>query len=267
MSSPATSHQPPPATPRLAAAVVLARTRPAGGIEVFMVRRHVRSEFVPDVYVFPGGSVKPADREAEATPGLCVPAGEGVTALRSGLRVAALRELFEEAGVLLAHRRDAPLLIEVEARGRFAAHRADLSAGRTTLGTVAAREGLRLATDALVHWAHWITPEALPKRFDTHFFLAPAPAAQVAVHDDLEVTASAWVSPEEALARHASGDFPMVFATVHQLRALTGLADVPAAIARFAGRAPETILPEARPSGDGGFLVKLPGDPGDPVRL
>lgn len=266
MSSPA-QPQPTPTTPRLAAAVVLARSRPGGGIEVFMVRRHVRSEFVPDVYVFPGGSVKPADREAEATPGLCVPAGEGVTALRSGLRVAALRELFEEAGVLLAYRRDAPLLIEVEARGRFATYRAELSAGRTTLGTVAAREGLRLATDALAHWAHWITPEVLPKRFDTHFFLAAAPEAQVAIHDDLEVTASAWLSPEEALTRHAQGEFPMVFATRHQLSALTGLPDVAAAIARFAGRAPETIMPEARPTGDGGFLVKLPGDPGDPVRL
>lgn len=266
MSSPS-SPSPSPVPARLAAAVVLARDRADGGVEVFMVRRHVHSEFAPDVYVFPGGSVQAGDREAEATSGLCVPAGEGMTALGSGLRVAALRELFEEAGVLLAHRRDAPLLIEVAAQGRFAGYRAELSAGRATLGSIAAREGLRLATDALLYWAHWITPEALPKRFDTHFFLAEAPSEQVAVHDALEVTDSAWVTPEEALARHARGEFPLVFATIHQLRDLVDLAGIAAAHARFAGRVPRPIMPEATRMADGGFLVKLPGDPSDPVRL
>jgi 8-oxo-dGTP pyrophosphatase MutT (NUDIX family) len=264
MSSPS-PHSPVP--PRLAAAVVLARDRADGGIEVFMVRRHVRSEFAPDVFVFPGGSVKPGDHEAEITPGLCAAAGEGATALGSGLRVAALRELFEEAGVLLAYRRNAPLLVEVEARGRFADYRADLSAGRATLGSIAAREGLRLATDTLLYWAHWITPEAFPIRFDTHFFLAGAPAGQVAAHDDLEVTDSAWVTPEQALARHARGDFPLVFATIHQLRELAGLAGMAAAHAHYAGRAPATIMPEAVAAEGGGFLVRLPGDPGDPVRV
>jgi 8-oxo-dGTP pyrophosphatase MutT (NUDIX family) len=83
----------------------LLRERPQGGIETFMVRRHVQSEFVPDVYVFPGGSVKPGDRDAETTPGLCVPPSSdhlGETVLGPGLRAAAIRELFEEAGVLLA---------------------------------------------------------------------------------------------------------------------------------------------------------------------
>jgi 8-oxo-dGTP pyrophosphatase MutT (NUDIX family) len=196
-----------------------------------------------------------------------VPAGEGATALGSGLRVAALRELFEEAGVLLAYRRDAALLFDAEAHERFASYRAELSAGRHTLGGIAAREGLRLGTDALLHWAHWITPEALPKRFDTHFFLAAAPAGQIAAHDALEVTDGAWMAPEEALARHRRGEFPLVFATVHQLRELLGLAGSAAAQARFAGSVPRTIMPEATRTADGGFLVKLPGDPGDPVRF
>jgi 8-oxo-dGTP pyrophosphatase MutT (NUDIX family) len=256
-----------PTPPRLAAAVVLGRDRPVGGLEVFMVRRHVQSEFAPDVYVFPGGSVKAADREAEAIPGLCVPAGEGVTALGSGLRVAALRELFEEAGVLLAYRDEAPLPLEVEAPSRLLDDRAALCAGTATLASIATQEGLRLATDALLYWAHWITPPALPRRFDTHFFLATAPVEQVAIHDAMEVTDSAWVTPEAALAGHARGEFPLVFATIHQLRALVGLPGVAAAHEHFAGKIPETIMPEASPTADGGYLVKLPDDPNDPVRL
>jgi 8-oxo-dGTP pyrophosphatase MutT (NUDIX family) len=257
----------PPAPARLASAVVLARSRVAGGIEVLMVRRHAQSDFAPDVYVFPGGSVKPGDREAEATPGLCAPAGSGTTALGSGLRVAALRELFEEAGVLLAYRRDVPLVIEPRDAARIAASRAELSAGRATLGSIAAREGLRLATDALLPWAHWITPEAFPKRFDTYFFLTEAPREQVATHDEIEVTASVWVSPEDALAGYARGEFPLVFATVRQLSALAGLPDVAAAQGRFGGRTPETIMPVATPTPDGGFVVQIPGAPEEPERF
>jgi 8-oxo-dGTP pyrophosphatase MutT (NUDIX family) len=255
--------------------VVLARDRAgAGGIEVLMVRRQVKSDFAPDVYVFPGGSVQPGDRAAELAPGLCgagAGATDGPTALGSGLRVAALRELFEEAGVLLAARADgpadAPLAMEPDGVARLASLRDELIAARMTFAALAAAEGLRLATDTLLHWAHWITPERFPKRFDTHFFLAAAPPGQVAAHDNLEVTESVWVEPEDALARYERGAFPLVFATVHQLRDLRGLAGVAAARARFAGREPETIMPLAFPAEDGGFLVKLPNDPGPPVHL
>lgn len=263
-----------PVTPRASSAVVLARPIPEGeaghvvaGMAVFMVRRHVRSEFAPDVYVFPGGSITDGDREAETTPGLCAPTGDGPTALGTGLRVGALRELYEEAGILLAYRRDVPLTIEPKARERFAAYRAELQTGATTLANVAAREGLRLATDALVYWAHWITPESLPRRFDTRFFLAAAPADQRAVHDDQEVTDGIWIAPAAALERHAAGTLPLVFATIHQLRELAALATLDAVRARYAATEPATIQPVAAPAPGGGFLVKLPDDPGDPVRL
>lgn len=256
-----------PVTPRPSSAVVLARARDGGGIEVLMVRRQVKSDFAPDVYVFPGGSVQPGDREVELTPGLCGPAADGPTALGSGLRVAALRELFEEAGVLLAVRGDAPLTITPGVEALLARERGELAAGRLALADLAAREGLRLATEKLLHWAHWITPELFPKRFDTHFFLAPAPPDQLAAHDNLEVTESVWVVPEDALAGYERRAFPLVFATIHQLRALCGLSDFAAARARFAGHEPETIMPLAFPAEDGGFLVKLPNDPGEPVHL
>lgn len=262
-----------PVTPRPSAAIVLARPRAGaatGGIEVLMVRRQVKSDFAPDVYVFPGGSVQPEDRTTETTPGVCDPLSQGAdgpTALGSGLRAAALRELFEEAGVLLATRGATPLGAAPEDAEPLARARAELSAGQITLAALAEREGLRLATDALLFWAHWITPELFPKRFDTAFFLAAAPEGQMAAHDNLEVTESAWVAPADALAGYQRGAFPLVFATIHQLRALADLPDLAAARARFAGREPDTIMPLAFPAEDGGFLVKLPNDPGDPVHL
>jgi 8-oxo-dGTP pyrophosphatase MutT (NUDIX family) len=143
---------------RPASAVVLARG--AGkGFEVFMVRRHVRSEFVPSVFVFPGGSVKPEDVTTEETPDLCQPVAFGPTRLGTGFRAAALRECFEEAGVLLA-RRGGELLKGAEGDvERFASYRDRMNSQRLTLIQLAEQEGLTLATEELLHWAHWITPE------------------------------------------------------------------------------------------------------------
>jgi 8-oxo-dGTP pyrophosphatase MutT (NUDIX family) len=230
-------------SPRPSSAVVLARELPAGGFEVFMVRRHIKSEFVPDAFVFPGGSVKPQDSEAEQVPGLCAPVAGGPTALGSGFRVAALRECFEEAGVLLARRGDRPLAITAADTPRFAAYRDALFADRTTLADIAAREALTVATDDLLWWAHWITPEAMPKRFTTHFFLAPMPPDQEAAHDQLETTDGVWRTPAEALAGFERGDFPLVFATIHQLRELAGIESLEAARARYAQATPRTIRP------------------------
>ncbi|MGH2484709.1 MAG: NUDIX hydrolase, partial [Ktedonobacterales bacterium] len=246
-----------PVTPRPAAAVVVARERP-GGVEVFMVRRHIRSEFVPDAFVFPGGSVKPSDSASERVPP-CAPVPAGRVALGTGLRVAALRECFEEAGVLVARRGDAPLAIPPEDVARFGAYRNALDHDEMTLEDVADKERLTLATDELLHWAHWITPEAFPKRFDTHFFLAAMPERQEAAHDQLETTAGVWITPEEALAGFERGEFPIVFATILQLRELTGLESIAAARARFAGVTPRTIMPRVVER-DGASVIVLPDE-------
>ncbi|MGZ3639456.1 MAG: NUDIX hydrolase [Ktedonobacterales bacterium] len=248
-----------PVAARPASAVVLAREREGGGIEVFMVRRHVRSEFVPDAFVFPGGSVKPSDIEAERNPALCAPVESAATALGTGFRAAALRECFEEAGVLIARRGDASLSIEPGDVSRFAAYRDALINDTLTLGDLGTHEGLTLATDELLHWAHWITPLTFPKRFDTHFFLTEMPARQEAAHDRLETTAGTWISPEEALARYEAGDFTLVFATIHQLRALSGLASVAAARERFSGAPPRTIMPRVVER-DGQQVILLPDE-------
>lgn len=253
-----------PVPPRPASAVVLGRLvrspeAGASGVEVFMVRRHVRSEFVPNAFVFPGGSVSADDVTAEATPGLCDGAPDGPTTLGSGFRVAAIRECFEEAGVLLATRQGSPASFAPGELLRLAALRAALNQHETTIGAIAQALDMTLATADLLHWAHWITPEPMPKRFDTHFFLAAMPESQRAAHDQIETTAGVWVRPEDALARFEAGDFPLVFATIHQLRALTGLGDLGAAHARFAGRPPRTIRPRIVQR-DGRDVIVLPDE-------
>ena len=213
--------------PRMSSAIMLLRDLPAGrGIEVFMVRRVIQSDFMPDVYVFPGGSASADDRAAELAEDICMPVApsaadpEGRTLLGSGVRAAAIRELFEEAGVLLAHRGGEILAISEEDVPRFGAYRQAFHQRKGSLVEMARAEKLRLATDHLGYFAHWITPEGMPKRFDTHFFVTTAPAEQQAAHDRLETSEGVWIAPDEALNRCEQGTFPLVFATIRQLREL-----------------------------------------------
>jgi 8-oxo-dGTP pyrophosphatase MutT (NUDIX family) len=249
-----------PATPRPSAALVLLRDvmeEGNEGIELFMVRRHIQSDFAPDVFVFPGGTVKQEDRTLESSM-MALPQ-DSATALGTGFRAAAIRECFEEAGVLLARRGDQPLDFTGAEAERFASYRTQLQRKEITLNEIVAREGLTLLTDALLHWAHWITPEAWPKRFDTHFFLAEAPQGQLAAHDDLETTESVWIAPEVALSGFESGAFPLVFATIHQLRDLSEFASYARAHERFAAVTPETIMPRIVER-EGASVILMPGE-------
>ncbi len=249
-----------PVTPRPAAAVVLLREGDDGRVAVFLVQRHSGSAFMPDVFVFPGGAVASSDAAVERRPELCAPAGTGATELGRGFRAAAVRECFEEAGVLLARRGGAPLVIASDDAPRFAAYRDALNARLLTLAEIVTREGLTLSTDELLHWAHWITPEESAIRFDTHFFLAAMPPGQEAAHDQLETTAGLWATPEEALERHDRGELPLSGPTLHQLRDLTGLAGTADAWARFRGRTPRTIVPRLdRRSGR--TVIVMPDEP------
>lgn len=238
------------AQPRLASAVMLLRDTPAGrGIEVFMVRRVIQSDFMPDVYVFPGGSVSANDHAAELAEGVCTPVApgpadpDGRTNLGTGVRAAAIRELFEEAGILLAYSTDTLLAIDGESATHLTAYRQAFHERRGSLIDMANAANLRLATDFLSYFAHWITPEGMPKRFDTHFFLTTAPADQLATYDHLETSEGIWVSPSDALARSERGEFPLVFATIHQLRDLTAFNSVQEAIASTTRQPVPTRVP------------------------
>ncbi len=256
--------------PRLASTVMLLRNIPAGegtnGIEVFMVRRVVQSEFMPDIFVFPGGSVTEDDRLAERTEGVyepVVPTGadpEGRTALGNGTRAAAIRELFEEANVLLAHREGTVLAVNEETVARFADYRQAFNERRGSLVQMARAEHLVLAMNSLAYFAHWITPEGMPKRFDTHFFVASAPAQQEAIYDNLETSDGTWIRPKDAIERSQGGTFPIAFPTFHQLRDLSAFSTVQEVLAVTATRYVPTHTPEITRQ-DGVAHVSLPEDP------
>ena len=252
--------------PRSSSAIMLLRDTPSGqAIEVFMVRRVIQSDFMPDVYVFPGGSVSADDRAAEQADQVCMPVAptaadpEGRTKLGSGVRAAAIRELFEEAGVLLANRTGQVLAISDEDVPRFAAYRQAFNGRKGSLVELARAENLQLATDQLGYFAHWITPEGMPKRFDTHFFLTTAPAEQVAAHDRLETSEGLWITPADALARSELGEFPLVFATIYQLRDLARFQTVAEALAATTTHHVDTHMPVLVQE-DGKSRVYLPDD-------
>lgn len=198
--------------PRPAATVLLLRDG-ADGLEVFMQVRHDAIDFASGALVFPGGRVDTGDHEIAERPELC-PGPEGLDATAMALRVAAVRETFEECGILLARPRGSDALIAAErSREIEASQRAELCRGEVRFADILHTENLVLATDLLVPFAHWITPASQSKRYDTHFFLAAAPADQVGAHDGLEAVDSVWLSPERARSGVESGDYKMVFPT------------------------------------------------------
>jgi 8-oxo-dGTP pyrophosphatase MutT (NUDIX family) len=195
-------------------------------LEVFMLRRHPRTAF-GSVHVFPGGVVEDADDDPALdarSPGLDDRRASELVGLPRGGRafwVAAVREAFEEAGVLLACTRDGGYVRfddhpDVEAR--FDAHRRALHRGDCSLLDVLVAEDLTLALADVRYVSHWITPEGEPKRFDTRFFLARAPEGQAYAHDERELIGSEWIRPADARRRHEAGDFAMIGPTIVSLQ-------------------------------------------------
>ena len=192
---------------RPASTVVL--LRPAHPFDVFLVRRSDSIAFMGGAHVFPGGRVDPADEMAgigTASDGLeaAVARMRDVTPeTAAAYHVAALRELFEEAGVLLAR----PLT--AASADRLAGYRRDLLAATMTFAEIIRREHLRLALDELAYFAHWVTPEIETRRFDTRFFLARAPEGQTPVHDKGETIHSEWLAPLAAIDRCRAGQISL----------------------------------------------------------
>ncbi len=236
-----------PLTPRPAATAVIVRDA-AHGPEVLLVRRAADASFIAGAFVFPGGAVDADDHHLGRD---------------TALRMAALRECFEECGLLLATRPDgsAPAFDDAAVAARFAAHRQALHNGTLSWRALCEAEGLRPSVDALVWLAHWITPIGAPRRFDTAFFLAPAPAGQLAAHDGSETTDHVWIRPADALARHRAGDLHMVMATMTILDALSAFDDAAAMFDHACAQpAPRAILPRVA-TGAKARQVLLPDHP------
>ena len=255
--------------PRPASTILLLRDSKAGGvdgrsrgeIEVFMMVRHYEIDFNSGALVFPGGSVDKNDEEIIARPEL-YGGGKGLDAASLSFRIAAIRETFEESGILLARPRGAKTLVDAaRAREVEAAHRADLNDRKTTFLEVLTRSDLLLALDELVPYAHWITPEGLPKRFDTWFFLAAAPPDQLGAHDGRESTDSIWVSPREALEGGKTGRFKLPFPTTRNLIRLGKQGGVGDALADSRGRNVVTVMPVMTRL-NGGRQLRIPKEAG-----
>ncbi len=205
-----------PATPRPAATVLLLRDGP-DGIEVLMTRRSLTASFAPGAYVFPGGGVDVADSTAYAQ--------STRRATQSDLHltqaIAAIRESFEELGVLLAQHADGSAATDADI--------ASLDRKQPFAAQCAAR-GLKLSADRVHVLAHWITDRDLPRRFDVPFLVARMPTGQTPVADESEQFEPVWVRPADALARHETGSFFIIFPTIRTLQRLKDLKTVDAVL-------------------------------------
>ncbi len=255
---------------RDAATVMLVRDSTAGP-EVFMLQRHLNSDFVGGAYVFPGGGVDTEDRDDDLEP-VCQGRTDAETSAELGIDsgglaywVAAVRECFEEAGVLLAYDAHGQVVdfSDADIDARFQTHRAGVDSRERRLVEVCEEESLVLATDDIHYWSHWITPVGPPRRFDTRFFIAPAPAAQVAAHDDRETVDNLWVRPADALERHRRGELEMILPTIANLEQISPFDTVADLLdaARQISDVP-AILPKIVIDADGRLSPLMPGDPG-----
>jgi 8-oxo-dGTP pyrophosphatase MutT (NUDIX family) len=235
---------------RPASTVVLLRPS-AARFEVFLVKRHDKVAFMGGAHVFPGGRVDEADR-----------------ALDEGRphHVAAIRELFEEAGILLARRRAGGTLAfdNAEDVARFRRYRVALADGAMTLRDVVDREDLELQSDALTMFAHWLTPEIEIKRFDTQFFVTAVPPRQEAMHDERETTHGEWLDPAEAVARCRREEIALPPPTWTTLRALARFSTVDDVMAWARSRRVVRVQPGFIKDAQHTMLT-LPGDPTYPA--
>jgi 8-oxo-dGTP pyrophosphatase MutT (NUDIX family) len=257
-----------PAVPAPAATVILLRDGERSP-EVLLLERHSRSDFLPDMYVFPGGRVDDQDRElADRLSGITPSQAAALLptvdpAQAPSFLVAAIRETFEEAGVLLCRARGASELLEATRMRALARHRLDVQAGRRPFRAFVEEEDLELAGELLVSHAHWITPETVPRRFDTLFFAALAPPDQRATHDRVEATDSVWIRPEDALAQAARRKRQIIFPTACNLEVLCGFATAAQALEASRNRRVVPVLPRMIVQ-DGVRKLVIPAEAGYP---
>lgn len=251
--------------PRPAATLVVIRAAAGGGgVEVLLSRRAERGDHSSGAWVFPGGIVESSDAAAHD---VCDGLDEAEASRRLGLpqggldfHVAAVRECFEESGLLFARGSDGRRIDLDGADGaRLAPWRQALHRGERTMAQLCASEGLRLATDRLVYLSHWLTPLGRPKRFDTRFFLAVLPEGQTAAHDGTEMVEQLWARPAEALAR--SKTLKLLTPTQKTLELLSRFASVEEAMAwAVAPRAVALVMPRVA-NGSAGHRPVLPDEP------
>ena len=248
--------------PAAPASTVLIVRDGAQGLETFMVVRHPKIDFASGALVFPGGRVDPEDSDP-AIIARCAGRDE-LDVPTIALRVAAIRETFEEAGILLARRTGEPNLISGDDFDAvLAKYRMALHGGEISMLEIADAEDLELACDLLIPYAHWITPESIRKRFDTHFFVVSEPKAQTALHDGSESVDSIWITPNDAVTDAEAGKRIVMFPTRLNLGKLERSGTVERVLADAAAALPVvTVLPKAEKLEGGGRRMHIPIEAG-----
>lgn len=251
--------------PRDAATVVMLRDTPAG-LEVFLLKRHGLSDVLGGAYVFPGGKIDADDAalitqldQPAATLHAALNEPQTAAELAASCYVAALREAFEESGVLFAQGASVAQVAQATAL---------LRAGHG-FAEVLTELGLRLDTRSVLPWSRWITPKMASvssKRFDTRFFVAAVPPEQTARHDDVEATESIWLPPRAALEQYREGRIELAPPQIMSLAHLARHASVASVLAEARGKAPALIQPEPYDDEHGTRVLCYPGDPRHSVR-
>ena len=220
------------------------------GLETFMVVRHHKIDFASGALVFPGGKIDEQDYEMDIH---C----EGIKnedSFDPAYKVGAIREAFEESGILFARPRGSKTIISGSRLKELSHYRKALHSGQITFRDFLAKENLRLACDELYQFAHWITPEMMPKRFDTQFFIARAPD-QAAKHDGNESVDSLWLSPKEALEGNRGGKYTIIFPTRVNIERLGENNSADEAIAESLRTEIKVVLPRLETREDGAYVV------------
>ena len=242
--------------PAVPAATILLLRESAEGLQVFMVVRHHQIDFASGALVFPGGKV---DEQDFSTDLLAYLDGAHEDADMRAIQVSAIREAFEECGVLLA--RHNGTLIDGTHLAQLQDAREPLNNGSLPLLDFLRDNQLALACDLLIHFAHWITPHGMPKRFDTHFYIVAAPSDHLAVHDGYESVDSVWITPQQAVQEAQDGTRTIIFPTLRNLEKLAQFDSVEAVQAYCAGNPVVPVLPWTEQREDGHYVC-IPTDAG-----
>jgi len=265
-----------PTSPPVPAATVILLRDSADGPEVLLLERHAKAGVLPDMYVFPGGRVEPADlgwnRVLEDLTRRPEPSREsqrfGEPELDHesclGLQIAALRETFEESGILLARSKRDGRYVGSEFLRSVREERLRMQAGELRFQDFVRQHELELELTALTVHARWITPEVVKHRFDTLFFAAVVPDDQEALHDGVEATSHVWVRPERALEEANAGRRRVVFPTACNLETLFGFASAQSAWEASRTRPIVTVLPRVEQR-EGRRMFVIPPEAGYPT--
>ena len=227
-------------------------------LEVFMVERNHKIDFATGALVFPGGKVDPGDSST-----LVIERTDGSieNEYKASLVTAAIREAFEECGILLARASGDEDIISADRLNTLTPYRKALNENEISLENFLIKEDLRLAGDKLTLFAHWITPTMMPKRFDTYFFLAKAPQDHIPKHDGYESTDSTWITPQNAIDAAESKTRTIIFPTLLNLQKLSQYSTLEKAIQTTEAESIVTVLPTTEKRDDGNF-IRIPIEAG-----